>query len=61
MNSPQSAETDYFSEVSSCPGSLSPVPLGYVEPLRNSDDLNFGSEDDFNFSNGNIDNVPPLL
>lgn len=61
MNSPQSAEADHFSEVSSRPGSFSPAPLSHVDsPSRNSDTFNFGGENDFNFSNGDIDNTPPL-
>jgi hypothetical protein len=61
MNSPSPQSEEHFSEVSSCPGSLSPAPLSHVNsPSRNSDTFNFGGENDFNFNNGDIDNNPPL-
>lgn len=56
LGSPQSAEAENFSDLSSCLGSL------------NSDTFNFGSENNFNFDDDNIYNsgnddiynTPPL-
>lgn len=58
LNSPQSAEADRFSEVSSCPGSLSPAPLSHVfESPSRTGNLDLGGENDFIFGNSDID--PP--
>jgi hypothetical protein len=61
MNSPQSTEDDFSEVSSSCPGSLCPAPspLSHVfeSPLP---DFDFGGENDFNFGNSDIDNIPPL-
>jgi hypothetical protein len=63
MESPQSDETDYSSDISSCLGHPSPTHLSHTpdSPSRNSDAINFsvGGENDFDFNNGNIDDTSP--
>jgi hypothetical protein len=65
LNYPQSEleEADHLSDLSSHPGFPSPTLSNIFDsPSRNLDTFNFGagSEHDFNFSNDNIDNTPPL-